>query len=243
MVIPALDLRGGKCVRLRQGRVDAETVFADDPMAMAQHWAAFGPPRLHVVDLDAAFGERSPNRPIIVELARKLSVPLQVGGGLRSLEAIEALLTAGVQWVILGTRAAQEPSFVKEVARRFPDKVLVGVDAVRGRVAVEGWTRLLDLEAPAFARELAKSGVSALIYTDILRDGTGEGPNLEATRIVARSSRLPVFVSGGIGSLEDLRRVASLEGDGVVGAIVGRALYTGAVDLTEALALGKREAN
>ena len=236
MVIPALDLRGGKCVRLRQGRPDAETVFSDDPIAMAQHWAAYHPPRLHVVDLDAAFGENSPNRSFIAELARTLPIPLQVGGGLRSLEAVEELLTAGVQWVILGTRAAQEPSFVEEVVRRFPRRVLVGLDAVGGRVAIEGWTRTLDLEAEDFARDLATSGVSGVIYTDIQRDGTGEGPNLEATRKVARTSRIPVFASGGIGSLDDLKRLATLASDGVVGAIVGRALYTGAVDLKEAMA-------
>lgn len=237
MVIPALDLRGGKCVRLWQGRADTETVFSDDPMAMAQHWAAFAPPRLHVVDLDAAFGGDSPNRGLIAELARTLPIPLQVGGGLRSLEAVEALLTAGVQWVILGTRAAQEPGFVDEVARRFPGRVLVGLDTVGGRVAIEGWTRTLDLEAEEFAREIAKRGVSGLIYTDIQRDGTGEGPNLEATRKVARSSGLPVIASGGIGNLADLKRLAQLEHDGVVGAIVGRALYTGAVDLKEAMAV------
>lgn len=237
MVVPALDLRGGKCVRLRQGRAEAETIFSDDPLAMAAHWAAFGPPRLHMVDLDAAFGQTSPNRPIIAELARTLSLPLQVGGGLRDLAAIESLLGVGVQWVILGTRAAQEPGFVKDVVGRFPGRVLVGIDAIGGRVAVEGWTRTLDLEAVVFARDLAESGVAGLIYTDVQRDGTGEGPNLEATRRVAVSSSLPVFASGGIGSLEDLRRVAALGRDGVVGAIVGRALYTGAVDLKEALAL------
>ena len=138
--------------------------------------------------------------------------------------------------MILGTQAAQEPGFLEEAARRFPGRVLVGLDAIGGRVAVEGWTRTLDLEAEAFARDLARSGVSAIIYTDVRRDGTGEGPNLEATRRVAQSSGLPVFASGGIGSLEDLRQVAALSKDGVVGAIVGRALYTGAVDLKEALA-------
>lgn len=234
MVIPAIDLRGGRCVRLVQGRAEAETVFAEDPLAVGRAFAERGAERLHVVDLDGAFTGAPRHAGLIAELARAVPVPIQVGGGLRDLGALEAFFSAGVRWAVLGTRAALEPAFLREACRSYPDRILVGVDAVDGRVAVDGWTRILERHAEDLAREAAAAGAAGVIYTDVRRDGTGEGPNLEATAALARVSALPLFAAGGIARLDDLRRLAAIPG--VEGAVVGRALYTGAIDLGEALA-------
>lgn len=234
MVIPAVDLRGGRCVRLREGRPEAETVFSDDPVAVARRWAELGAQRLHVVDLDGAFAGAPKQTELIRDLARHVTVPLQVGGGLRSIEAVEEVLAAGVGWAVLGTRAALDRAFLAEVCRRFPNRVIVAVDASEGRVAVDGWKRTLDLRAEAFAPEAARAGATAILYTDIARDGTESGPNLERTRAVACAAGVPVLASGGVASLEDLKRLAAIAG--VAGAVVGRALYTGGVDLRQAVA-------
>jgi phosphoribosylformimino-5-aminoimidazole carboxamide ribotide isomerase len=233
MVIPAVDLRGGKCVRLFQGRADAETVFSEDPTAMARHWEEQGAPRLHVVDLDGAFAGTPRQTGLIAEIARTLSTPVQAGGGLRDLRALEDLFDAGVRWAVLGTRAALDSGFLKEACSKFPDRIVVGVDATRGKVAVEGWTRLLDVTASDLAKQAAMCGVSAILYTDISRDGTQAGPNLAETEAVAMAAGIPVLASGGVGSLDDLRALAGIPG--VAGAVVGSALYTGAVDLRRAL--------
>lgn len=234
MVIPAVDLRAGKCVRLYQGRPDAETVFSDDPVAVTLRWAGCSAPRLHVVDLDGAFAGAPKQTGLIREIAAKAGVPLQVGGGLRSVEAVEQTLAAGAGWVVVGTRAALEPAFLTEVCRGFPGRVIVAVDAREGRVAVDGWTRTLALGAEAFASSAATAGAAAILYTDIARDGTTAGPSLGHTRAVAAAAGIPLLASGGVASLEDLRRLAAIPG--VTGAIVGRALYTGAVDLKQAIA-------
>ena len=237
-VIPAVDLRGGRCVRLLQGRADAETVFSDDPVAMARRWESEGAPRLHVVDLDGAFAGGPAQTAIVREIARAIAIPLEVGGGLRTVEHIEAVLEAGARWAIVGTRAALDPHFLGEICRRFDERIIVGVDASDGRVAVDGWTRVLELEAAALARDAAHAGAGALIYTDIARDGTQNGPNVWSTEAVARAAGIPVFASGGVGSLDDIRQVAGIPG--VEGVIVGRALYTGAVCLRDALAEADR---
>jgi len=234
VIIPAVDLKAGRCVRLLQGRADAETVFSDDPVAMAQRWESEGAPRLHVVDLDGAFGGGPSQTAIIRAIARSVRIPVEVGGGLRAPEHIDAVLDAGARWAILGTRAALDPMFLGDVCRRFEDRIIVGVDASSGRVAVDGWTRVLDLDAVTLARDAAAAGASAIIYTDIARDGTQGGPNLSSTEAVARASGIPVFASGGVGSLDDIRLLAGLPG--VEGVVVGRALYTGAVSLRAALA-------
>lgn len=234
LVIPAVDLRVGRCVRLHQGRPEVETVFSDDPVAVALRWAELGAPRLHVVDLDGAFAGAPKQTELIREIARSVGVPLQVGGGLRSVEAIEAVLAAGAGWAVLGTRAALEPAFLAQVCRRFPGRIIVAVDALDGRVAVDGWTRILDLGAEALAPEAARAGAAAILYTDIARDGTEAGPSLDRTRAVALAGGVPVLASGGVGSLEDLKHLAEIPG--VAGAIVGRALYTGAVGLQQAIA-------
>lgn len=234
MVIPAIDLKGGRCVRLREGRAETATVFGDDPVVWARRWAAEGAPRLHVVDLDGAFAGAPRHASMIAAMVRAASVPVEVGGGLRDLETVGATLAAGARWAILGTGAALEPAFLETACTRWPGRILVGVDAVDGRVAVDGWTRILPLTPLEWARRVAAAGAAGVIYTDVRRDGTGRGPNLEATAALAASAGLPVIASGGIAGIEDLVRLAGIPG--VVGAIVGRALYTGAVDLRAALA-------
>ena len=234
LIIPAIDLRAGRCVRLLQGRAEAETVFSDDPVAMARRWQSEGAPRLHVVDLDGAFGGGPAQTAIIRDIAGAVSIPVEVGGGLRSPEHIETVLESGARWAIVGTRAALDPVFLGEVCRRFADRIIVGVDASDGRVAVDGWTRVLDLEAVTLARDAAAAGACTIIYTDIARDGTQSGPNVWSTEAVARAAGIPVFASGGVGSLEDIRQLAGIPG--VDGVVVGRALYTGALTLSDALA-------
>jgi phosphoribosylformimino-5-aminoimidazole carboxamide ribotide isomerase len=234
IVIPAVDLKAGRCVRLLQGRAEAETVFSDDPVAMARRWESEGAARLHVVDLDGAFGGEPAQTAIVRDIARSVSIPIEVGGGLRAAEHIEAVLDAGARWAIVGTRAALDPLFLSEVCRRFEHRIIIGIDASDGRVAVDGWTRVLDLDAVALARHAAAVGACTIIYTDIARDGTQGGPNIWSTEAVARAAGIPVFASGGVGSLEDIRQLAGIPG--VDGVVVGRALYTGAVSLRDAMA-------
>jgi phosphoribosylformimino-5-aminoimidazole carboxamide ribotide isomerase len=233
-IVPAVDIKGGRCVRLLQGRADAETVFGDDPVAMARQWQAAGAPRLHVVDLDGAFAGRPMQTGIVREIIGALTIPIEVGGGLRTLSDIEVALEAGARWAIVGTRAALEPAFLDQACRRFEERIIVGIDACDGRVAVDGWTRVLELDAAALARDAAAAGAAAVIYTDIARDGTEGGPNVWSTGAVARAAGLPVFASGGVGSLEDIQQLVGIPG--LAGVIVGRALYSGALDLRRALA-------
>jgi phosphoribosylformimino-5-aminoimidazole carboxamide ribotide isomerase len=234
-IVPAVDVKSGRCVRLRQGRAETETVFAEDPVIMARRWQKAGATRLHVVDLDGAFEGRPAQTAAIQEIIRALAIPVQVGGGLREPQHVEAALETGARWVIVGTRAALDPAFLRDVCDRFADRIIVGVDASGGRVAVDGWTRVLDLDALALARDAAGAGAAAIIYTDIARDGMGTGPNLRETAAVAGAAGIPVFASGGVGSLDDIRQLATMPG--LAGVIVGRALYSGAVDLGRALGL------
>lgn len=234
IVIPAIDLQGGRCVRLVEGRPDTATVFGDDPVAWARRWEDEGAARLHVVDLDGALAGGPRHAPVIGEMARAVSVPIEVGGGLRDLETVGAVLATGARWAILGTAAALDPTLLDAACDRWLDRILVGVDAVEGRVAVDGWTRVLTLAALDLARRAAAAGAAAVVYTDVRRDGTGRGPNLEATAALAAGAGLPVIASGGIAGIADLVRLAAIPG--VTGAVVGRALYTGAVELRAALA-------
>jgi phosphoribosylformimino-5-aminoimidazole carboxamide ribotide isomerase len=239
IVIPAVDLRDGRCVRLRQGRSDQETVFSEDPVAMAVGWKTLGAERLHVVDLDGAFAGEPRQTALVARIVAAVApLPVQVGGGLRDLEAVGRALETGARWAVVGTRAALDPEFLADICRRFPQRIIVAVDARNGRVAVQGWAHLSDLEPVEFARALRDdrdlaARVAALLYTDVGRDGTGQGPNLEATAELARAAGLPIIASGGVARLDDLRRLAAVQG--VVGCVVGHALYTGAIDLAEAL--------
>jgi phosphoribosylformimino-5-aminoimidazole carboxamide ribotide isomerase len=233
-IVPAVDLRAGRCVRLRQGRADAETVFSDDPVATARRWQDARAPRLHVVDLDGAFAGRPAQTDLIRAMIAAVDVPVQVGGGLRELGHVEAVLEAGARWAIVGTRAALDAAFLGQVCDRFGKRIIVGIDASDGRVAVDGWTRVLDLEAMALARDAAAAGAAGIVFTDIARDGTQSGPNRGSTEAVAQAAGIDVFASGGVGSLDDIRHLATVPA--LAGVIVGRALYSGAVDLATALA-------
>jgi phosphoribosylformimino-5-aminoimidazole carboxamide ribotide isomerase len=232
-LIPAIDLLGGHCVRLVQGRYDAATVYDADPAAVAARFAAHALRRLHVVDLDGAkLGRPGNTAAVRAILAAAKGVPLELGGGIRTLAAVEEWLALGVDRVVLGTAALRDPELVTSAARRFPGRIAVGIDARDGRVAVSGWLETSETDALTLARRFEDAGVAALIHTDIARDGTGEGPNLDATQALARAVRLPVIASGGVGSLDDVKAAC---GRGLAGLIVGRALYTGAVDLARAL--------
>jgi phosphoribosylformimino-5-aminoimidazole carboxamide ribotide isomerase len=236
LVIPAIDLKDGQCVRLRQGRMDDATVFSDDPVAMAAHWVAQGARRLHLVDLNGAFAGAPVNGDAVRAIARTQgAVPIQIGGGIRSADTIEAYLQAGVRYVILGTKAVTDPEFVSRVCREFPDRIIVGIDARDGRVATEGWAEATEVLAVDLARRFAVDGVSAIVYTDIDRDGMLGGVNLDATLAVAAAG-IPVIASGGVTNLEDIRALRAVAGRGILGAITGRAIYEGTLDLAAAQA-------
>lgn len=235
-LIPAIDLLGGKCVRLAQGRYDAATVYDADPAATARRFAAHAVPRLHVVDLDGARAGRPQNGAAVRAIVETVgALPVQLGGGLRDLAAVEAAFELGVDRVVLGTAALRDPELVRGAARRFPGRIAVGLDAKDGRVAVEGWLDTGEATAIEVAKRFEDAGVAALIHTDIARDGMLTGPNLDASAEVADAVTIPVIVSGGVSSEDDLVAAARLAPRGIAGAIVGRALYTGAVDLGSAL--------
>lgn len=235
IVIPAVDIKDGRCVRLREGRADAATVFSEDPVAMATQWAARGAQRLHVVDLDGAFGAPRQTALVAKIVAAVAPVPVQVGGGLRDVAAVESVLEAGARWAVIGTRAL-DPVFVSELGRRFPRRAIVAVDSRNGRVAVKGWVDLSDVTPVDLALAVRERGsVAALLYTDISRDGTEQGPNVAATAELARRTGLAVLASGGVGSLADIAALAAVAEAGIEGVVVGRALYTGAVSLADAM--------
>jgi len=237
LVIPAIDLKDGQCVRLRQGRMDDATVFSDDPLAMAAHWVAQGARRLHLVDLNGAFAGAPVNGEAVRAIARAHpQLPVQIGGGIRSAETIEAYLEAGVRYVIIGTKAVTEPDFVARMCRQFPDRIIVGIDARAGLVATDGWAEVTAVRAVDLARRFAAAGVSAIVYTDIERDGMLGGVNLEATLGVAEAG-IPVIASGGVTDLDDIRALKAVAGRGILGAITGRALYEGTLELAAAQAL------
>jgi phosphoribosylformimino-5-aminoimidazole carboxamide ribotide isomerase len=238
-VIPAIDLRGGRCVRLTQGDFAAEKTYGDDPVAMARRWAGLGASRLHVVDLDgAARGERA-HGSVIAAICAALSIPVQVGGGLRDIEAVASVLEAGAERAILGTAAAADPGFVERACARFPGRIAVGIDQRDGKVAIDGWLRDSEATALGIARHAAAAGAAAIVFTDIRRDGTGQGANLEATVAFAAAHAVPVIVSGGVASLDDVHRarLAFDAGANLAGVIIGRALYEGKIALEDAIAV------
>jgi phosphoribosylformimino-5-aminoimidazole carboxamide ribotide isomerase len=235
IVIPAIDLREGRCVRLHQGRSDRETVFSEDPVAVARGWKDLGAERLHVVDLDGAFAGEPKQSALVVQIVTAVApVPVELGGGLRDLRAVDAALATGVAWAVVGTRAALDHAFLSDVCRRHPGRIIVAVDARGARVAIKGWTEVVEETVAEVAARARDAGAAALLYTDVSRDGTETGPNVEETENLARRVAMPILASGGVGRVDDLKRLATIPG--VVGAVVGRALYTGAIDLREAAA-------
>jgi len=237
IIIPAIDIKGGRCVRLLQGRMDAETVYSDDPSAMARRWEDGGAGRLHVVDLDGAVEKQPKNLPQIRAIIDSVGIPVQVGGGIRDMETIRMYLESGVDRVVIGTEAIRNPDLVKQACQAYPDRIVVGIDARAGRVAIEGWTETTDASAVELARQFEDSGVAAINFTDIERDGMRTGPNIEETRRLAESVAIPVVASGGVSSLDDIKALLPLAPSGVVGVIIGKALYDGNVDLPEAVRL------
>ncbi len=237
LIIPAIDLKDGQCVRLRQGLMEDSTVFSDDPVAMATQWVKAGTRRLHLVDLNGAFAGEPVNGEVVTAIAKAYpSLPIQIGGGIRSLETIEAYVKAGVSYVIIGTKAVREPEFVGEACRAFPGKVIVGLDAKNGLVATDGWAEVSDVKATDLARQFDAQGVSAIVYTDIARDGMMQGVNVEATVEMAKASSIPVIASGGITNMDDIKALAAVASSGICGAITGRAIYEGTLDVAEAQA-------
>ena len=241
IVFPAIDLRRGRCVRLRQGRLEAETVFSDDPVAMAEHWASQGAEWLHVVNLDGAFGQASSNLRVVEEMVAAVGIPIQFGGGLRAMADIEGALELGLARVILGTVAVKEPSLVAEAVKRFgAERIVVGIDARKGNVATHGWQEISSLAATELALRVKELGVERVVYTDIARDGMLSGVNVEATRELAQRTGLKTIASGGVSSLDDVRRLKEVEAGGVEGVIIGQALYSGALELREAIEIARQ---
>ncbi len=234
-VIPAIDLLEGRCVRLYQGDYARSQVFNDDPVAVARQWVEAGATRLHLVDLDGAKAGHPVNLDVIRSIVQAVSVPVEVGGGLRDRSSVAALLSIGVRWAILGTVAVEQPELVAQLCGEFPGQIIVGIDARNGKVATKGWLETSEVLATELAERMAQLGAAEIIYTDIHRDGTMQGPNLEALRELATIVAIPVIASGGVSSLTDLLGLLALEPQGVTGAIVGKALYTGDLSLKEAV--------
>ena len=237
VIFPAIDIRGGKCVRLFKGDFAQETVFSDRPEEMAAKWEAQGGKFLHLVDLDGALAGKSVNLDVVKKIVDTVSIPVELGGGIRTMENIDEVLSLGVQRVILGSVAVKNPALVKEACQKYGDRVVVGIDAKDGIVAVDGWGVSGDVEVTVLAKEMAKAGVKTIIYTDISRDGTLSGVNVEATARLARESGVKIVASGGVKSLDDIEALLPYEKDGIEGVIVGKSIYTGSLDLQEAIAL------
>lgn len=240
IVIPAIDLKEGKCVRLEQGLMEKDTVFCDNPADQAREWERQGAELLHIVDLDGAFAGEPKNRNSIEAIVKAIAIPTQLGGGIRDIPTIEAYLSLGIGRVILGTAAQRNPELVEEACRLFPGRIVVGIDAKNGMVAVQGWAEVTGVTAVDLAKRFEGYGVAAIIYTDIARDGMMQGPNIGATRALAEAISIPVIASGGVSSLKDIENLMAIEASGIAGAITGKAVYTGAINLAEAVALTKQ---
>lgn len=238
LIIPAIDLKDGECVRLRQGRMDDSTVFSGKPVDMAARWVEAGARRLHLVDLNGAFAGEPVNGEVVKDIAMAYpNLPIQIGGGIRSGETIEAYLKAGVEYVIIGTKAVKEPSFVTEMCQQFPGHIIVGIDAKQGLVATDGWAEVTEVKAADLAKQFESDGVSAIVYTDIDRDGMMQGVNVDATVAMAQASTIPVIASGGITNMDDIVALNKVADQGILGAITGRAIYEGTLDVSEAQSL------
>ncbi|MCE5238508.1 1-(5-phosphoribosyl)-5-[(5-phosphoribosylamino)methylideneamino]imidazole-4-carboxamide isomerase [bacterium] len=239
IVIPAIDLAAGKCVRLRQGDMNQQTVYSDSPADMARHWADQGAEILHVVDLDGAMGGRSVNLPAIEAIVGAISIPVELGGGLRTADDVRRVLGLGVQWAIMGTSALRQPDQLRAALAEFGERIIVGIDARDGKVAVLGWTETSDISAVDLAKQMQGLGVQRLICTDIATDGMLVGPNLESLRTIAEAVDIAVIASGGVSKLEDIVALKALEPLGVIGAITGKALYEGTLNLKAAIAAAR----
>ena len=240
IIIPAVDIKEGRCVRLFQGRMDSETVFSDDPAAMAKRWEDEGAELIHVVDLDGAVGKRPQNTDSVRKILETVNVPVQVGGGIRNEETIKMYLDFGIERVIVGTEAIQNPKLVKDACRVFPGQIVVGIDARKGMVAIEGWTKTTEIQAVDLAKQFEDCGVAAIIFTDIHRDGMQTGPNINETRHLAEKVSIPVIASGGVSTIEDIITLLPLKKAGITGVITGRAIYNGTLNLKEAIQISKQ---
>jgi phosphoribosylformimino-5-aminoimidazole carboxamide ribotide isomerase len=239
-IIPAVDIKNGKCVRLRQGRMDAETIYSDDPAAMAKRWELAGAALIHVVDLDGAVRKQPTNIISIQRILETVSAQIQVGGGIRDREAVEMYLGLGVTRVVIGTEAIRNPKFVKEACTAYPGRIVVGIDARDGCVAIEGWTQMTQVQAVVLAKQFETAGVAAINFTDIHRDGMQTGPNIAEVRRIAEAVAIPVIASGGVAAMEDIENLLPLEDIGVEGIIIGRALYDEALDLMAVIKFAER---
>ncbi len=240
IVIPAIDIKDGRCVRLRQGNMSEETVFSDVPEEMAVKWSDCGAERLHLVDLDGAVQGRPVNKDVIRRIVKSVPIPVELGGGVRDMHTLEAYFDLGLHYLILGTVAHKDPEFVNAASQKFPGQIILGIDAREERVAVEGWREEVNLTPVELARRFEGRGVSAVIYTDIQRDGMRTGPNVAGTKNLAKSIGIPVIASGGISGISDVSDILTLSEDGVIGMITGRALYDGSLELTEAIRMTKK---
>ncbi len=238
LLIPAIDLKDGKCVRLRQGKMEDETIFSDDPVSVAARWIEAGARRLHIVDLNGAFAGEPVNAEVVHAIAETFpQLPIQIGGGIRDEETVETYLDAGVEYVIIGTKAVNAPHFVNDLCLEFPGHIIVGLDAKDGKVAIDGWSKLSRHDVIDMAQHFEQDGVSAIIYTDIGRDGMMTGVNIESTVKLAQAVTIPIIASGGITNMDDIRALCEVANEGIMGAITGRAIYEGTLDFAEAAKL------
>jgi phosphoribosylformimino-5-aminoimidazole carboxamide ribotide isomerase len=237
IIIPAVDIKDGKCVRLLQGRKDAETVYSDDPVQMAKKWESQGAELIHVIDLDGAFQQHPQNTGAIKKTVEQLDIPVQVGGGIRNERTIRQYIEIGVERVIIGTEAIKNPKLVKKVCKEFPEQIVVAIDARRGMVAIEGWTQTTPMKPIDLAKRFEDCGVAAINFTDIDRDGMQTGPNIVETRRIAEAISIPVIASGGVSTIDDIKNLLPLNAMGITGIIIGKALYSGSLDLKDAIAL------
>ena len=240
-IIPAIDLKGGNCVRLEQGDMDRETLFSASPVKVAIHWESLGAKILHIVDLDGAITGKPQNKDAICQILKSVAIPLQLGGGIRDIETMENYLSLGIKRVILGTTAYQQPSLLNEVCQKFPNQILVSIDARDGKVAIEGWKETTSKKATDLVKNLEDKGVEAIVFTDIKRDGMMKGPNITSIKDMADATRIPIIASGGVTTLKHIKELIDLEDSGVEGIIIGRALYEDSIDLKEALELVSKE--
>jgi phosphoribosylformimino-5-aminoimidazole carboxamide ribotide isomerase len=235
VIIPAIDLKDGQCVRLRQGLMEDSTVFSNNPVEMAQKWVSQGAQRLHLVDLNGAFAGKPMNTQAVMQITQTFpDLPVQIGGGIRTMDIAQAYIEAGIAYLIIGSKAVTHPEFVNELCQEFPDKVIVGLDANEGLVAIDGWATKTNKKASELAKQFEQVGVSSIIYTDIARDGMMQGVNVEATAELAEQTSIPIIASGGITNIQDISQLLEVQKSGIIGAITGRAIYEGSLDFAQA---------